>query len=184
MWRLGLPFLIYQHPNKHHVGGRSTRAFPFLSSNSASSIHPSFSFPHRSPRWFDLKGYSHHRCHWGCGGSDHRHIGLTLHFTKCEVIQTREVDLTTPLDSFTVTLPEDTCFFGASLSVSGDFEATLEMLCSEISLELSRLTNLTKYDAIIPSMSSLSSSALVHSCSAPTSHPVWPNNAQGPRKYP
>src|SRR6218665_1616274 len=66
------------------------------------------------------------------------HLGLTLNFTKCEVIQSHEVDLPAPLDSFATTPPDDACLLGAPLSAGNALEVALEKRCSELSLGLSR----------------------------------------------
>src|SRR6218665_3799940 len=66
-------------------------------------------------------------------------MGLTLNFTKCEVIQSHEVDLPASLDSFATTPPDDACLLGTPLSAGNALEVALEKRCSELSLGLSRL---------------------------------------------
>src|SRR6218665_3689694 len=89
-------------------------------------------------------------------------MGLTLNFTKCEVIQSHEVDLPAPLDSFATTPLDDACLLGAPLSAGNALEVALEKRCSELSLGLSHLPELARHDAIILFRSSLSSSKLLH----------------------
>src|SRR6218665_1622068 len=89
-------------------------------------------------------------------------MGLTHNFNKCEVIQSHEVDLPAPLDSFATSPPDDACLLEAPLPAGNALEVALEKCCSELSLGLSRLPELARHDAIILFRSSLSSSKLLH----------------------
>src|SRR6218665_1554416 len=55
------------------------------------------------------------------------HMGLTLNFTKCEVIQSHEVDLPAPLDSFATTPPDYACLLGAPLSAGNALEVARDV---------------------------------------------------------
>jgi Reverse transcriptase (RNA-dependent DNA polymerase) len=88
-------------------------------------------------------------------------MGLTLNFTKCEIINTHRVDLPPPLDSFTTTPSSEAFLLGAPLS-TGALHAALEMRCAELSLGISRLSFVAKHDALILLRSSLSSPVLLH----------------------
>src|SRR6218665_1819837 len=55
------------------------------------------------------------------------HMGLTLNFTKCVVIQSHEVDLPATFDSFATTPPDYACLLGAPLSAGNALEVARDV---------------------------------------------------------